>query len=314
MTHFPWLVCALCSTILLLGGGCGGTTHVVGTGADGSAGGVGGGGNSRSGSEGSQGGAGASGTQNSDAGVVADAAGGMGGSSSAAGGGGAGRSGGALADAGSIPATGGTTWDAGATGGLASGGAGSGGAGGVIGDAGVGGSSTGGVDAGLADARASGGQGGASSGGAGASGGSSSQGGAAGGTLSSSCPQTAPTKGASCDSGKEGPCFYEDCGGSGRTVATCPNKTWEISTGACTAITCTPYFIGSTIVCPAGQVCLTEFAQDPKCVTHTCGKGPITWSCVPGADPGTDGWCRFKEATVSAGPIMQCCPHGGTSC
>jgi len=146
-------------------------------------------------------------------------------------------------------------------------------------------------------------------------GGSSATGGTsgAGGSSAAGCPQVAPTNGAGCDNSKDGPCYYEDCTESGRTIALCPSGSWQVSTGACTSVTCNGYSGGDSVTCPAGQVCLAEFGRDPTCVTHTCGKGPVTWQCVPGANPGTSGWCDLRDS-VGTGLTVSCCPYGGTSC
>ena len=209
---------------------------------------------------------------------------------------------------GSIAGTGGVTLDGGATGGAGSGGTG-----------GAGGIATGGSGGAAGGAGGSGG----GSGGVVQSGGRSGSGGTigSGGSSAASCPQVAPADGAGCDSGKDGPCYCEDCSGSGRTIAECASGSWQVSNGPCTPITCYDYRYAwshddavPSVACPAGQVCLAVFGKAPTCVTHTCGTGPVTWQCVPGANPGTSGWCWFRDSSITAGIIVQCCPNGGTSC
>jgi hypothetical protein len=125
------------------------------------------------------------------------------------------------------------------------------------------------------------------------------------------CPQAPPANGAAC-----GPvavsqtCYYEDCAGAGRTVATCAAGTsvWAVTTGACATIACeaTPDSPNG-IACPAGKVCVLITSSGPipptttsTCVDHTCGTGPITSECVPSLY----GTCT---ATYSvAGAIFQC--------
>jgi hypothetical protein len=278
MTRLPWLVCA----ILFFAISCGGTTHVVGTGADGSAGSVGSGGNAQaSDSRSLLGGAGASGTHEIDA-AAGGATGGIDGAAPVG-------SGGAPPDAGAgIPATGGATLlDAGATGGFATGGAGVGGAGGR--DGGVGGTvQTGGA---------------VQSGGSSASGGSSSS--------SSSCPQSQPTNGASCV-GSSAWCLYQDCAGSGVGLAYCSSDKWSVNSKACAEFACRPFGLGSSTTCPAGQICVANWGQDPKCVPHTCGTSPVTLECVPGVNPGTEGRCSFS--TGEGGMRVECCPYKGSAC
>jgi hypothetical protein len=102
------------------------------------------------------------------------------------------------------------------------------------------------------------------------------------------CPQTPPANKASCGP-VDYPCFYEDCGGAGRTLATCASGVWTVQTTACTAVTCqganvTP----AAITCPVGQVCVRTASGNvsakltPKCVDNTCGKGPISPQCISG--------------------------------
>ena len=45
-------------------------------------------------------------------------------------------------------------------------------------------------------------------------------------------------------------CFYEDCAGSGRTVASCVNGAWSVETGPCTGVFC------QSQTCQPGEVCV----------------------------------------------------------
>ncbi len=199
------------------------------------------------------------------------------------------------------------------TGGNGTGGLGSGGGGGIS-DGGAPETATGGNhDAGL------GGTGGGKDASIGGTGGVSMTGGVAGGSggtigsggsSGSSCPEAAPVNGAVCN--QPAWCAYEDCAAGGRTVASCSGTSWQVTTGACTTFTCRAVN-GAQVTCPAGQICLATYPKDPVCVSHTCGTGPLTTECVPGADPGTAGFCSVS-GTAAEGITMFCCPTGGTSC
>jgi hypothetical protein len=205
------------------------------------------------------------------------------------------------------------------TGGTGSGGAIAGGAAGTAtggNGAGGGGSSDASVIAGGASGSATGGNrdaGPSGTGGIGMTGGVAGGSGGSvgsGGSHASNCPQTAPMDAAACS--QPASCFYEDCATAGRTVAICSGTSWQVTTGACTIFTCTAV-TGAQTTCPLDQVCLANYPKDPVCVSHTCGTGPLTTECVPGADPGTTGFCRL-EGSAASGITMRCCPTGGTSC
>jgi hypothetical protein len=100
------------------------------------------------------------------------------------------------------------------------------------------------------------------------------------------CPQAAPKNATAC-----GPvgysCFYEDCAGAGRTQAVCTAGAWKVESAACAAITCpgggiTP----SAVTCDTGKICVRTtggggaYIITPSCVSHTCGTGPISLSCI----------------------------------
>jgi hypothetical protein len=131
----------------------------------------------------------------------------------------------------------------------------------------------------------------------------------AGGSSASSCPQAAPANGAVCY--QEDQCFYEDCATSGRTVAICVGKSWQVTAGACTSLSC--YGAGARgsvqITCPQGQICLATYGKDPVCVSQTCGTGPVTAGCVADAA----GFCEI-HGTAAVGITLLCCLTAGTSC
>lgn len=139
---------------------------------------------------------------------------------------------------------------------------------------------------GRGDAAAGGAGGGGVSGGAGGAGGGGgiSTGGivGAGGTAANGCPQTPPSNGSICNLPATfpsyGQCYYEDCTGSGRTLANCSSGTWQVTTGPCGKVVCQQD-------CAQGQVCLVieRGYRTVDCVTPNCGTGPLMPECVPGA-------------------------------
>jgi len=196
------------------------------------------------------------------------------------GGGGLTGSGGATASGGAI-GSGGSTSTGGAigSGGAAGGAIGTGGAkvgsGGVAGGAGQP-AGTGGGTGGQAGTKGSGG-----AGGAGATAGTGG-GGGSGGSPISPCPATPPLPGVSCAAGMK--CYYEDCAGAGRTIATCdstahPTAQWTVISAACGAVHCsTP----STQTCASGEICVVTAggAVSAMCVKNTCGARSISCGCV----------------------------------
>jgi hypothetical protein len=172
-----------------------------------------------------------------------------------------------------------------------------------------------------------GGSGGASGGSAGASGGSlgaaggGAKGGAGGGGASGgsggvvqapACPAFAPLGASSCDSDGQ-VCFYEDCVGAGRTVATCqklggPRGSWSLRTAACGTVHCAG--LPGAMSCASGQVCsVTEGGTiGGTCAQSTCGTGPVSCACAHASciDCGISG-------SVEQGFTVTCnnCPQGG---
>jgi hypothetical protein len=123
------------------------------------------------------------------------------------------------------------------------------------------------------------------------------------------CPPAPPGNGAAC-----GPvpvsqtCYYEDCAGAGRTVATCSVGVgaWQVTSNPCAALACEDPNFPSGLTCPAGKVCIITksiggaLMTTSTCVDHTCGTGPITPECVPSL------YGNCTETTSAAGTIFHC--------
>jgi hypothetical protein len=214
-------------------------------------------------------------------------------------GGSAGR-GGATGSAGTT-GTGGTTGGAGATGtGGAAGATGTGGTAGAAGATGTAGT-TGAAGAG----------GGAAAGGRGGVGGSAGNAGrgGTGGTSVATCPAAPPQPGSNCTGGLN--CYYEDCAGAGRTIASCVTGSaaaprWQVTTGACTPVSCSS---SSSLPCPAGQLCYIAAggAVLATCGPNTCGTSPISCDCLQ-----CGGICTVN-GSLQSGITVTCntCPQGG---
>lgn len=189
---------------------------------------------------------------------------------------------------------------------------GGGSAGANAGAAGSGGASVGGGDARGGSAGASGAPVEATGGGKGGNGAGGSSVGGAGALQIPTCPATAPTAGSSCDSvGQD--CFYEDCAGAGRTVATCqklgiPKGKWSLQNTACGMVQC-PNVPGA-MSCASGQVCAVSEggAIIATCAQSTCGAGPITCQCAHASCAD----CTIS-GTAQQGYTVSCntCPGGG---
>jgi hypothetical protein len=100
------------------------------------------------------------------------------------------------------------------------------------------------------------------------------------------CPNSAPTNGSAC-SPANGTCYYEDCGGAGRSLATCVDRAWKVETAACDTYPCqAPGTDGGELKCAAGQICVvttdTSFRVTPSCESQTCGTRPMSTSCISG--------------------------------
>ena len=196
----------------------------------------------------------------------------------------------------------------GANGGAAGQGAGGGGpSGGAAGRGGSAGASGGSVGRG-GSAGASGGSGAA----AGGSGQGGARAGAGGGAAQAPACPAVPSPNTACDSDGQ-VCYYEDCAGLGRSVATCqkrggPVDRWSVDSVACDAVHCTG--LPGSMSCASGQVCAVSQGGtiSGMCVQATCGTGPITCECAHAscADCAISG-------TPQQGFTVTCnsCPQGG---
>jgi hypothetical protein len=100
------------------------------------------------------------------------------------------------------------------------------------------------------------------------------------------CPQAAPQNGSAC-SPAYGTCYYEDCAGAGRSLATCAAGAWRVDTVPCSAFACqVPNSDGGALTCAAGQICVittnTSFNVTPACEKQTCGTRPMSTGCIGG--------------------------------
>jgi len=105
-------------------------------------------------------------------------------------------------------------------------------------------------------------------------------GGTGGATPAPRCPEAAPAPASSCSSGGQ-ECYYEDCAGSGRTLATCTGGAWSVETGACATVRCSASPISMS--CASGQICvvLEGGAVIAMCAPNPCGQGPLDADCLP---------------------------------
>lgn len=118
------------------------------------------------------------------------------------------------------------------------------------------------------------------------------------------CPSEAPAAGSECSGASY--CVYEDCTGAGRSIATCSESAWSVSTTACSeTFTC---LIGGG-QCNAGEICLIHAggAISQRCVPNTCGTGPVECDCAEGCFD----YCRV-EVSPEQGITVICntCPVG----
>ena len=199
--------------------------------------------------------------------------GGLSGSGAATGTGGASNTGGVPGTGGMKPGTGGAT----GSGGRAAGGAGGGASGGAAG--GHGGGAAGGPAGGAGGAATGGTAGAAGARGAGGGGGTDSH-------MTTDCPTAPPSAGQNCPAPMT--CYYEDCAGAGRTVATCAFRTeaqphWLLSTAACGTVRCAGF---SSMTCPAGQLCVIHAGGtlSATCAANTCGTSAVTCGCFQSCD------------------------------
>jgi len=176
----------------------------------------------------------------------------------------------------------------------------------------------GGASGGNSDARGgSAGAGGSALGAAGGGGkGGAGAGGPSGGTggaiQAPACPTTAPVGASSCDWNGQ-VCFYEDCAGAGRTVATClklgaTGFSWSLQNTACGAVHCSG--LPGPMSCASGQVCSVSQSGtiSGTCEQSTCGAGPITCECAHATCTN----CAIL-GSAAQGFTVTCnnCPQGG---
>lgn len=119
------------------------------------------------------------------------------------------------------------------------------------------------------------------------------------------CPNQPPSPDSSCSS-LGVLCAYEDCAGAGRTVASCVNGAWSVTTSACgETVDCT----AGGAQCSEGEICLVRaggaLLQD--CVPNTCETGPVECDCIEGCS----GECA-TYGTPESGITITCntCPNG----
>jgi len=148
---------------------------------------------------------------------------------------------------------------------------------------------------------AGGSSGGGDSGGRGGSGGGGSGGAGTGGAAAATCPAAPPAAGAICSGTPT--CFYEDCGGSGRTIASCVNGAWSVDTGPCTGVSC------QSQICQPGEVCVIRAggALLVECAQNACGTGAVSCGCLQSCS----GACTVG-GSLASGVTIQCntCPSG----
>jgi hypothetical protein len=118
------------------------------------------------------------------------------------------------------------------------------------------------------------------------------------------CPTSAPIDGNPC-SKASGTCYYEDCAGAGRMLATCSAGTWKVQSAHCGSFDCqAPGKDGGVLTCTPGQICVvmtsTSFNVTPSCESHTCGTGPMSTNCIHG----TAGSCNPKYKVD--GTVVSC--------
>jgi hypothetical protein len=127
------------------------------------------------------------------------------------------------------------------------------------------------------------------------------------GPTSPPCPEAPPRDGDPCDATSR--CYYEDCTGVGRTVATCTQGVWSVSVGACRTYVCQSGTVSTS--CAAGTVCVAIASGFPvaQCASNSCGSGPISCDCLSSCV----GACSVR-GTAADGLVVDCspsCPPGG---
>ena len=137
--------------------------------------------------------------------------------------------------------------------------------------------------------------------GGGGSGGGGSGGGGSGGAPAATCPTAPPAAGAICS--RPPTCFYEDCAGIGRTVASCVNGAWSVETGPCTGVFC------QSQTCQPGEVCVIRAggALLVECTQNACGAAAVSCGCLQSCF----GICTVG-GSLASGVTINCntCPSG----
>ena len=94
------------------------------------------------------------------------------------------------------------------------------------------------------------------------------------------CPSELPSAESACPRVNQN-CYYEDCSGAGRSIASCSDGGWSVSTAPCTE---TVFCTAGGADCSEGEICLIvaggAFAQE--CVPNTCETGPVGCDCIEG--------------------------------
>jgi len=121
------------------------------------------------------------------------------------------------------------------------------------------------------------------------------------------CPNAPPADGDTCTAARS--CFYEDCAGVGRTVATCGQGTWSVTSGPCDTVVCENGITGTS--CDVGKVCVAIASGVPVnlCVPNSCGTGPVSCDCVESCI----GSCSVR-GTVANGIVIDCNPCSPDGC
>lgn len=121
------------------------------------------------------------------------------------------------------------------------------------------------------------------------------------------CPDTPPTAGAPCEPCAAVPsCTYNDCAGTGRTVAQCLANAWHVTTEACDVTDC------DGLKCGDG-VCLLvqgQAAGDRRCAADPCVGSVLTCECAASI---CDGEFGATECRIS-GPNQVSCYATTSGC
>jgi hypothetical protein len=119
------------------------------------------------------------------------------------------------------------------------------------------------------------------------------------------CPSELPPADSACPSVNQN-CYYEDCSGAGRSLASCADDGWAVSTAPCAD---TVYCSAGGAECSEGEICLIRaggaFLQE--CVPNTCETGPVECDCIEGCS----GECAtYGDAETGITITCNTCPSG----